>query len=112
MNLRASWLTASFLLVNTALGVGILNFPAAYDQAGGIFYATLIQGIMVTLMLSTMLILAYCSDVNGDMTYHDVLLSMCGKKGQQLAAVSITLTLYCVCIATLIVIGDQIDNRE
>ncbi|GBM60922.1 hypothetical protein AVEN_245136-1, partial [Araneus ventricosus] len=40
----ASWLTASFLLVNTALGVGILNFPAAYDQAGGIFYATLIQG--------------------------------------------------------------------
>ncbi|CAL1291460.1 unnamed protein product [Larinioides sclopetarius] len=65
---------------------------------------------MVTLMLSTMLILAYCSDVNGDLTYHDVLLSMCGKKGQQLAAVSITLTLYCVCIASLIVIGDQLDN--
>ncbi|GIY10539.1 putative sodium-coupled neutral amino acid transporter 7 [Caerostris extrusa] len=101
---------ASFLLVNTALGVGILNFPAAYDQAGGILYATFIQGIMVTLMISTMLILAYCSDLNGDLTYHDVLLSMCGKKGQQLAAVSITLTLYCVCIATLIVIGDQLDS--
>ena len=57
-----------------------------------------------------MLILAYCSDVNGDQTYHDVLLSMCGKKGQQLAAVSIALTLYCVCIASLIIIGDQMDS--
>lgn len=106
----AGWLTTSFLLVNTALGIGILNFPAAYDQAGGIFYATIIQLIMVALMMTTMFILAYCSDVNGDHTYHDVLLSMCGKKGQQMAAVSITLTLYCVCIASLIVIGDQLDS--
>ncbi|KAG8186393.1 hypothetical protein JTE90_004186 [Oedothorax gibbosus] len=100
----------SFLLVNTALGIGILNFPAAYDQAGGVMYATAIQVIMVTLMISTMFILTYCSDVNGDRTYHDVLYSMCGKKGQQLAALSICLTLYCVCVATLIVIGDQLDS--
>ncbi|GFT87343.1 putative sodium-coupled neutral amino acid transporter 7, partial [Nephila pilipes] len=106
----AGWLTTSFLLVNTALGIGILNFPAAYNQAGGIYYAIMIQLIMVTLMMTTMFILAYCSDVNGDRTYHDVLLSMCGKSGQQLAAVSITLTLYCVCIASLIVIGDQLDS--
>ncbi|KFM80688.1 putative sodium-coupled neutral amino acid transporter 7, partial [Stegodyphus mimosarum] len=105
-----SWLMTAFLLVNTALGIGILNFPAAYNQAGGIYFATGIQLIMVTLMISTMLILAYCSDVNGDKTYHDVLLSMCGKKGQQMAAVSITLTLYCVCVATLIIIGDQLDS--
>lgn len=106
----AGWLTTSFLLVNTALGIGILNFPAAYDQAGGIYFATGIQIVMVTLMMSTMFILTHCSDVNGDLTYHDVLLSMCGKKGQQLAAVSITLTLYCVCVATLIIIGDQLDS--
>ncbi|XP_054712257.1 sodium-coupled neutral amino acid transporter 7-like [Uloborus diversus] len=106
----AGWLTTAFLIVNTALGIGILNFPAAYDQAGGILYATCIQLIMVCLMMSTMFILAYCSDVNGDKTYHDVLLSMTGKKGQRMAAISITLTLYCVCVAILIIIGDQIDS--
>lgn len=109
-NQGAGWLTTSFLIVNTALGIGILNFPAAYNQAGGIYFATGIQVIMVTLMMSTMFILAYCSDVNGDKTYHDVLLSMCGKKGQQLAAISIALTLYCVCVASLIIIGDQLDS--
>lgn len=105
-----NWVVAAFLIVNAALGIGILNFPAAYDQAGGIVSATVIQIVMLTVMMSTMLILAYCSDFNGDSTYHEVLMTMCGRRAQQLAAASITCTLYCVCVAILIIIGDQIDS--
>lgn len=38
-----SWGLAAFLLVNTALGAGMLNYPYAYNQIGGILAATLIQ---------------------------------------------------------------------
>lgn len=105
-----SWVGATFLLLNAALGIGILNFPAAYSQAGGILSATLIQLLMVFIIILTMLILAHCSDINLDVTYHDVLLSMCGRKAQKLAALSITCTCYGVCVAIFIIIGDQIDR--
>lgn len=38
-----SWYGAAFLLINTALGAGILNYPEAYDRAGGIVSSTFIQ---------------------------------------------------------------------
>lgn len=38
-----SWQVAAFLLVNCALGAGILNYPQAYDKAGGILFATIFQ---------------------------------------------------------------------
>lgn len=105
-----SWVGATFLLINAALGIGILNFPAAYSQAGGILLATIIQFLMVAIIILTMLILAHCSDINQDVTYHDVLMSMCGRKAQKLAAISITCTCYGVCVAIFIIIGDQLDR--
>lgn len=38
-----SWGVAAFLLVNTALGAGMLNYPYAYNQIGGVLAATLMQ---------------------------------------------------------------------
>lgn len=38
-----SWGVAAFLLVNTALGAGMLNYPYAYNQVGGVLPATLMQ---------------------------------------------------------------------
>lgn len=38
-----SWGMAAFLLVNTALGAGMLNYPYAYNQIGGVFAAALTQ---------------------------------------------------------------------
>lgn len=57
-----------------------------------------------------MLVLVHCADIHGDNTYHDVLLSMCGRRAQQCAAVSILLTCYGICITFLIIIGDQYDR--
>lgn len=38
-----SWGVAAFLLINTALGAGMLNYPYAYNQIGGVLAATLMQ---------------------------------------------------------------------
>ncbi|XP_028967688.1 putative sodium-coupled neutral amino acid transporter 7 [Galendromus occidentalis] len=105
-----SWGVAAFLLVNTALGAGVLNYPSAYDKAGGVLTATIIQIIMMFSLSVTMMVLAYCSDVKGDCTYHDVLMTTVGRKAQQLAAASILVTCYGVSITFLIIIGDQYDR--
>ena len=57
-----------------------------------------------------MFILVYCADFNRDNTYHDVLLSMCGKRAQQISALSILLTCYGINITFLVIIGDQYDR--
>ncbi|KFM77388.1 putative sodium-coupled neutral amino acid transporter 7, partial [Stegodyphus mimosarum] len=105
-----SWPVASFLLVNAALGAGVLNYPYAYDKAGGVFFAALLQILMMAILIGTMLVLVYCADLNNDSTYHDVLLSLCGRRAQQCAALSILLTCYGICITFLIIIGDQYDR--
>lgn len=58
----------------------------------------------------TMIILVYSSDLNNDNTYHDVILSMCGKRMQQLAAVSILMTCFGICVTFLIIVGDQMEK--
>ncbi len=39
----STWYASVFLVVNAALGAGLLNFPAAYDKSGGILVAVVIQ---------------------------------------------------------------------
>ena len=40
-----STIATIFLIVNAALGAGLLNFPKAFDQAGGVLVAVLVQVI-------------------------------------------------------------------
>lgn len=42
-----SWGVAAFLLVNTALGAGMLNYPYAYNQIGGVLAAALTQVVSI-----------------------------------------------------------------
>lgn len=36
-----SWYFTVFLIVNAALGAGLLNFPKSFDNAGGILVSTI-----------------------------------------------------------------------
>lgn len=40
---RTGWITASLLIVNAALGAGLLNFPSAFNQAGGVAVGISVQ---------------------------------------------------------------------
>ncbi|CAG2165230.1 unnamed protein product [Oppiella nova] len=106
----AGWIMAAFLLVNAALGAGLLNYPVAYDRLGGVGISTIIQLIMLLLLASTMVILVYCADLNGVSTYHEVLECMCGHTVRQTSALSIMITCFGICVTFLIIIGDQFDR--
>jgi amino acid permease len=41
----SSGLSAVFLIINAALGAGLLNFPQAFEQAGGIVTAVIVQAV-------------------------------------------------------------------
>lgn len=107
---RTTWLMAAFLLVNAALGAGLLNYPVAYDRLGGIAFASVIQAFAVFLMATTMLVLVYCARVHNESSYHGVMRTMCGKRVMQAAAASIAITCFGICVTFLIIIGDQFDR--
>ncbi|GAB1597389.1 putative sodium-coupled neutral amino acid transporter 7 [Argonauta hians] len=102
-----SWIGAVFLVVNAALGAGLLNFPESYYQAGGILIGIVIQAALMIFVVVALLILVYCSDKNASTNYQEVVYYMCGQQGLLWCSIAITLYCYGTCITFLIIIGDQ-----
>ncbi|XP_060068570.1 sodium-coupled neutral amino acid transporter 7-like [Ylistrum balloti] len=103
----STWYASVFLVVNAALGAGLLNFPDAYHKAGGVMVAVIIQAIFLVFVVVALMILAYCSDINMTDNYQDVVLSVCGKNAQRCCAFTIMTYCFGTCITFLIIIGDQ-----
>ncbi|XP_059158333.1 sodium-coupled neutral amino acid transporter 7-like [Physella acuta] len=103
----SGWFVSAFLVVNAALGAGLLTLPAAYHQAGGVLTAVIVQSVLLVFVVLTVLIIAYCSDIKGSNTYQDAVLSLCGPKAQLACAVCVSLFCFGMCITLLIIIGDQ-----
>ena len=57
-----------FLIVNAALGAGLLNFPQAFDQAGGVQVAMIVQSVLVLFIILSLISLAKSSDGNSSGT--------------------------------------------
>ena len=55
-----------FLIVNAALGAGLLNFPKSYDDAGGIIVAFMVQLALLLFIMIALIALAYASDKCGN----------------------------------------------
>lgn len=105
-----SSLGAVFIVVNAALGAGLLNFPAAFNMAGGVTAGMLLQMCMLIFIISGLVILGYCSQVSNEGTYQDVVWASCGKVAGVLCEVAIAVYTFGTCIAFLIVIGDQLER--
>lgn len=94
-------------MVNAALGAGLLNFPQAYHQAGGVVTAIAIQSVFLVFIVVAIFTLGYSSDRKQSATYQDTVSAVCGPKAQNACAVSILLYCFGTCITFLIIIGDQ-----
>ncbi|KAH7943097.1 hypothetical protein HPB52_004923 [Rhipicephalus sanguineus] len=103
--------SVALMMLTAALGAGLLHFPAAYNIAGGILMATVLQLILAVSIGGTVLTLAFCADVKNDRTYQGIVLSMCGTKWRYASAASVLLFCYGICVVYLIVIGDQYDRN-
>ncbi|KAL8564604.1 hypothetical protein ACOMHN_032160 [Nucella lapillus] len=103
----SSWLSSAFLVVNAALGAGLLNFPQAYHQAGGVVTAIAIQSLFLVFIVVAIFTLGYSSDMKQSTTYQDTVSAVCGSQAKHACAVSILLYCFGTCITFLIIIGDQ-----
>ena len=105
-----SSLTAALILVNTAFGIGILNYPKLFDELGGIYVAIILQIIVLLFLSVTMYYLAYCAELSQAKTYHDVVLRMCGPVWEWLLALVVAVVCFAVGVSYLVIIGDQFDR--
>ncbi|XP_067158812.1 sodium-coupled neutral amino acid transporter 7 isoform X2 [Apteryx mantelli] len=105
-----SALGAVFIVVNAALGAGLLNFPAAFNMAGGVAAGITLQMCMLVFIIGGLVILAYCSQASNERTYQEVVWAVCGKVPGVLCEVAIAVYTFGTCIAFLIIIGDQEDK--
>ncbi|XP_016888090.1 sodium-coupled neutral amino acid transporter 7 [Cynoglossus semilaevis] len=102
--------SAVFIVVNAALGAGLLNFPAAFSMAGGVTAGVMLQMFMLIFIISGLVILGYCSQACNESTYQEVVRATCGKVTGILCEVAIAVYTFGTCIAFFIVIGDQLDR--
>lgn len=127
-----SWYFAVFLIVNAALGAGVLNFAKAYDSAGGILISSLMQLVrtklysidqtndinnilfkfLVLVIIGALLILAYLTDKKKSANFQDVVYSQCGKRWQTINSLCIIIYMFGCCITFFIIIGDQLDQSK
>lgn len=105
-----SSLGAVFIVVNAALGAGLLNFPAAFNMAGGVTAGVMLQLFMLIFIISGLVILGYGSQVSNESTYQEVVRASCGKVTGILCEIAIAIYTFGTCIAFFIVIGDQLDR--
>uniref|UniRef100_K7FF12 Sodium-coupled neutral amino acid transporter 7 n=1 Tax=Pelodiscus sinensis TaxID=13735 RepID=K7FF12_PELSI len=105
-----STLGAVFIVVNAALGAGLLNFPAAFSTAGGVAAGIALQMSLLVFIIGGLVILAYCSRASNERTYQEVVWAVCGKVPGVLCEVAIAVYTFGTCIAFLIIIGDQQDK--
>uniref|UniRef100_A0A672SUU7 Sodium-coupled neutral amino acid transporter 7 n=1 Tax=Sinocyclocheilus grahami TaxID=75366 RepID=A0A672SUU7_SINGR len=98
-----SLLGAVFIVVNAALGAGLLNFPAAFNMAGGVTAG-------VTLQMCSLE--SKCCEIPNDneTTYQEVIRAVCGKVLGVVCELGIAVYTFGTCIAFLIIIGDQLDK--
>lgn len=101
---------AVFIVVNAALGAGLLNFPAAFNMAGGVVAGVVVQMCLLIFIITGLVILAYCSQVSNEGTYQEVVRAVCGRVLGVICELSIAVYTFGTCIAFLIIIGDQLDK--
>lgn len=102
-----------FLIVNAALGAGLLNFPKAFDEAGGITVAILVQATLLLFIVIALNMLAYSSDRNPSNpanTIEDVMGQSIGRGARIFTSVSVVVYCFGTTVTFLIMIGDQFDR--
>ncbi|XP_004646629.1 putative sodium-coupled neutral amino acid transporter 8 [Octodon degus] len=105
-----SSLGAVFILSKSTLGAGLLNFPWAFHQAGGVAPAFLVELVSLVFLISGLITLGYAASVSGQDTYQGVVRGLCGATMGKLCEACFIVNLLMISVAFLRVIGDQLEK--
>uniref|UniRef100_A0A3B3YBH2 Amino acid transporter transmembrane domain-containing protein n=1 Tax=Poecilia mexicana TaxID=48701 RepID=A0A3B3YBH2_9TELE len=101
---------AVFIMLKSALGAGLLNFPWAFRKAGGVNTAITVELVSLVFLISGLVILGYASSVSRQKTYQDVVREVCGRAVGQLCEVCFCFNLFMISVAFLVVVQDQLEK--
>ncbi|KAH0500616.1 putative sodium-coupled neutral amino acid transporter 8 [Microtus ochrogaster] len=109
-NPTLSSLGAVFILLKSALGAGLLNFPWAFYKAGGLLPTFLVALVSLLFLISGLVILGYAASISGEITYQGVVRELCGAAMGKLCEACFLTNLIMISVAFLRVIGDQLEK--
>ncbi|XP_015863909.2 solute carrier family 38 member 8 isoform X1 [Peromyscus maniculatus bairdii] len=109
-NPTLSSLGALFILLKSALGAGLLNFPWAFYKAGGLVPTFLVALVSLLFLISGLVILGYAASVSRQTTYQGVVRELCGAAMGKLCEACFLTNLIMISVAFLRVIGDQLEK--
>ncbi|XP_039209723.1 putative sodium-coupled neutral amino acid transporter 8 isoform X2 [Crotalus tigris] len=101
---------AVFILLKSALGAGLLNFPWAFNKAGGMAPAISVELGSLIFLISGLVILGYAASISTQTTYQGVVREICGSAVGKLCEVCFILNLFMISVAFLKVMGDQLEK--
>ncbi|KAF3689158.1 putative sodium-coupled neutral amino acid transporter 8 Solute carrier family 38 member 8 [Channa argus] len=101
---------AIFIMLKSALGAGLLNFPWAFERAGGIRSAVTVELISLVFLISGLIILGYSSSISGQCTYQAVVKEVCGPAIGQLCEICFVFNLFMIAVAFLVIVNDQLEK--
>uniref|UniRef100_A0A8C1SBX1 Solute carrier family 38 member 8b n=1 Tax=Cyprinus carpio TaxID=7962 RepID=A0A8C1SBX1_CYPCA len=101
---------AIFIMLKSALGAGLLNFPWAFEKAGGVNTAVTVEMVSLVFLISGLVILGYASSISRQKTYHDVVREVCGQRIGHLCEICFVFNLFMISVAFLVVVQDQLDK--
>ncbi|XP_075796443.1 solute carrier family 38 member 8 [Pelodiscus sinensis] len=101
---------AVFIMLKSSLGAGLLNFPWAFNKAGGITTAVLVELGSLIFLISGLVILGYASSISTQSTYQGVVREICGSAIGKLCEICFILNLFMISVAFLRVVGDQLEK--
>lgn len=106
----SSVLGTIILIINATLGAGVLNFPQAFDKAGGIVASVIIQLGFLVFITAALIVLANCSDITNTSTMQNTFAGLCGPRSLILCAICVVIYSFGCCLTFIIIIGDQFDR--
>ncbi|KAI4885090.1 hypothetical protein NFI96_023139 [Prochilodus magdalenae] len=101
---------AVVIMLKSALGAGLLNFPWAFARAGGIHSALTVEMISLVFLVSGLVILGYSSSISGQSTYQAVVRHVCGPAIGKLCEICFVFNLFMISVAFLVIVADQLQK--
>ncbi|XP_073515421.1 solute carrier family 38 member 8 [Phyllobates terribilis] len=101
---------AIFIMLKSALGAGLLNFPWAFNRAGGMQIAVIVELGSLIFLISGLVILGYASSLSNHTTYQGVVRDVCGPAIGKLCGICFIFNLFMISVAFLRVVEDQLEK--
>ncbi|KAI6645754.1 Sodium-coupled neutral amino acid transporter 7 [Oopsacas minuta] len=99
-----------FIIVNAALGAGLLSFPQAFVFAGGVIRGLVLEVCLAILMAINLVVIAYATELSRANSYQQMIKRLFGSIAATIVQICIILYTFGSCVTYTVIIGDQVEK--